>query len=168
MRALVLLVSLVPLVAQISSPGRPISAAQIAAWRSRIRSTLFANPPPPTLKPEFHGRFEPEPDVIAERVTFGTQFGMKVPAILYLPKKRQGRVPALVVVNGHGGDKYSWYAFYSGILYARAGAVVLTFDPAGEGERNRIASRVPGRMIWNGKAHSGPDRSLLPSCLPAV
>ena len=40
------------------------------------------------------------------------------------------------MVNGHGGDKYSWYAFYAGILYARAGAAVLTYDPIGEGERN--------------------------------
>ena len=47
-----------------------------------------------------------------------------------------GRVPGLIVVNGHGGSKISWYAFYSGILYARAGAVVLTYDPAGESERN--------------------------------
>ena len=42
----------------------------------------------------------------------------------------------MVVVNGHGGDKYSWYALYTGILYARAGAVVVTYDPIGEGERN--------------------------------
>ncbi|MFZ9748022.1 MAG: alpha/beta hydrolase family protein, partial [Opitutaceae bacterium] len=47
-----------------------------------------------------------------------------------------GRAPALIIVNGHGGDKLSWYAFYSGILYARAGAVVLTYDPAGEAERH--------------------------------
>ena len=45
-------------------------------------------------------------------------------------------MPGLIVVNGHGGDKYTWYAFYAGILYARAGAVVLTYDPIGEGERN--------------------------------
>jgi dienelactone hydrolase len=45
-------------------------------------------------------------------------------------------MPGLIVVNGHGGDKYSWYAFYAGILYARAGAAVLTYDPIGEGERN--------------------------------
>jgi hypothetical protein len=45
-------------------------------------------------------------------------------------------MPGIVVVNGHGGDKYTWYAFYAGILYARAGAVVLTYDPIGEGERN--------------------------------
>ena len=44
--------------------------------------------------------------------------------------------PALIVVNGHGGDKSSWYAYWAGILYARAGAVVLTYDPIGEYERN--------------------------------
>jgi dipeptidyl aminopeptidase/acylaminoacyl peptidase len=74
---------------------------------------------------------------VAERVTYATQFGLRVPAILYLPKERREKVPALIVVNGHGGDKYSWYAFYAGILYARAGAAVLTYDPIGEGERNR-------------------------------
>jgi hypothetical protein len=45
-------------------------------------------------------------------------------------------MPGIVVVNGHGGDKYSWYAFYTGLLYAQAGATVLTYDPIGEGERN--------------------------------
>jgi hypothetical protein len=45
-------------------------------------------------------------------------------------------MPGIVVVNGHGGDKASWYAYYTGVLYARAGAVVLTYDPIGEGERN--------------------------------
>jgi hypothetical protein len=39
-------------------------------------------------------------------------------------------------VNGHSGDKTSWYAYYTGILYARAGAVVVTYDPVGEDERN--------------------------------
>jgi dienelactone hydrolase len=45
-------------------------------------------------------------------------------------------MPGLIVVDGHGGDKYSWYSFYAGILYAQAGAVVVTYDPIGEGERN--------------------------------
>jgi dienelactone hydrolase len=79
-------------------------------------------------------------------VTYGTQFGLRVPAIVYLPdplpKTSNGKVPAFIVVNGHGGDKFSWYAFYTGILYARAGAVVLTYDPTGEGERN--AQRLSG------------------------
>jgi dienelactone hydrolase len=118
-------------------PAAPASQAQLDQWQARIRSTLFVPDPLPPLEPETHGRFQPAPGVIAERVSYGTQFGLRVPAILYLAEKRVGKVPALVVVNGHGGDKFTWYAFYAGILYARSGAAVLTFDPIGEGERNR-------------------------------
>ena len=117
--------------------GQALSPVQEAEWRSRIRRTLFVPEALPDLEARTHGRFEPEPGVVAERVSYGTQFGMRVPAILYLPKSLPaGKIPAFIVVNGHGGDKFSWYAFYSGILYARAGAAVLTYDPTGEGERN--------------------------------
>ena len=108
-----------------------------AQWRKTIRDVLLIPNPLPALVPRTHGRFEPAPGVTAERVTYGTQFGMRVPAILYLPRPLPpSKIPALIIVNGHGGDKYSWYAFYAGILYARAGAAVLTYDPTGEGERN--------------------------------
>jgi len=115
----------------------PPTPARQQDWRSQIRAALFIPDRLPPVDPKTHGQFEPEPGIVAERVTYATQFGLRVPAILYMPKQRQGKVPALIVVNGHGGDKYSWYAFYSGILYARAGAAVLTYDPVGEGERHR-------------------------------
>ena len=123
--------------AQDSERGTRLSAHQRDALRREIRSTLFVPDPLPNLDAQTHGRFEPAPGVVAERVTYATQFGMRVPAILYLPKERRDKIPALIVINGHGGDKYSWYAFYTGVLYARAGAAVLTYDPIGEGERNR-------------------------------
>jgi dienelactone hydrolase len=108
-----------------------------ARWRRTIRDALLIPDPLPQLAPRSHGRFKPAPGVTAERVTYGTQFGMRVPAILYLPDPLPAsKIPAFIVVNGHGGDKYSWYAFYAGVLYARAGAAVLTYDPTGEGERN--------------------------------
>jgi dienelactone hydrolase len=113
-----------------------LAADQPRVWREQIKTALSVSNPLPPLAPETHGKFEPEPGVIAERVTYGTQFGLRIPAILYLPKERKGKIPALIVVNGHGGDKFSWYAFYSGVSYARGGAAVLTYDPAGEGERN--------------------------------
>jgi dienelactone hydrolase len=107
-----------------------------AALRSRIRQTLFVPNALPAPDGEIRGNFSPEPGIVADRVTYATEFGMRVPAIVYHPSGRTTRRPALIVVNGHGGDKYSWYSVYAGILFARAGAVVLTYDPAGEGERN--------------------------------
>src|SRR5206468_6722037 len=103
---------------------------------AQIRSVLSIPDPLPSLETESYGRFEPTEGVVAEQVSYRTQFGLRVPAILYLPKSHTGKLPALIVVNGHGGDKYSWYAFYSGMIYARGGAAVLTYDPIGEGERN--------------------------------
>jgi dienelactone hydrolase len=112
------------------------AADQPAVWRQQIRKALSVPAPLPPLEAKTHSSFEPEPGVVAERVTYGTQFGLRVPAILYRPKEHTGKIPALIVVNGHGGDKFSWYAFYAGVAYARAGSAVLTYDPAGEGERN--------------------------------
>ena len=52
---------------------------------------------------------------------------MLVPAIVYRPRQQHGRIPGIVVVNGHGGDKFSWYAFYSGMMFARAGAMSISW-----------------------------------------
>jgi dienelactone hydrolase len=114
----------------------PPDGARLESWRAEIRRTLSVPDPLPPLDPATHGGFAIDDQVRAERVEYGTQSGMRVPAILYLPRRCSGKIPGLLVVPGHGGDKYAWYAVYAGALYARAGAAVLTFDPAGEGERN--------------------------------
>jgi len=126
--------------------ARQFTAEQRESLCAEIRDNFFVPDPLPPLNPVTHRRFEPAPGVVAEATTYATQFGTRVPAVLYLPKSKpktvEGRVPGFIVVNGHGGDKYSWYSYYSGILYAQAGAAVLTYDQAGEGERN--ASRKSG------------------------
>ena len=116
---------------------RPAQAATPDELRRRIAETLFVPDPQPPLDPVRHGTFEPVPGVVAERISYGTEFGMRIPAILYRPAHPSAeKAPALIVVNGHGGDKYAWYSPWTGILYAKAGAFVLTYDPIGEGERN--------------------------------
>jgi dienelactone hydrolase len=115
------------------APGKPDREEE----RARIKAALFVPNPLPALKPETYGQFEPAAGVIGERVSYATDYGLRVPAIVYRPRQLPpGRMPGIVVVNGHGGDKFSWYSLYTGILYARAGAVVVTYDPIGEGERN--------------------------------
>ena len=113
-----------------------VDARQYAQWRKEIKQALFIPEKLPVLAVQSYGSFSPVEGVVAERVTYGTLYGMRVPAIVYRPAKISGHVPGMVVVNGHSGDKTSWYAYYAGILYARAGAVVVTYDPVGEDERN--------------------------------
>ena len=119
-----------------SNAIRPATALQFDQWRRQIKQALFIPDPLPPLAPKNYGAFSPAAGVIAERVTYGTSYGMRIPAIVYRPSKKGARLPGIAIVNGHSGDKTSWYAFYSGILYARAGAVVVTYDPVGEDERN--------------------------------
>ena len=119
-------------------PASPPPPPQYDLQRMQIKHALFIPDTLPSLAIHNYGSFSPSPGIIAERVTYATLYGMRVPAIVYRPAKSNGRLPGLVVVNGHSGDKTAWYAYYTGILYARAGAVVVTYDPIGEDERNTI------------------------------
>jgi dienelactone hydrolase len=111
---------------------------QVATWRKQIKQALFIPDPLPKLKTESYGTFNPTPEVTAERISYSTEYGVRVPAIVYHPtiNNTKTKLPAMVLVNGHGADKSSWYSYYTAILYARLGAVVLTYDPIGAGESN--------------------------------
>jgi dienelactone hydrolase len=115
-------------------------AAEKQNWeelRKHIERTLHVPDPIPKLQAKTYGQFSPAPGVDAERVAYSTDYSLRVPAIVYHSAGATiTKHPAIVIVNGHGGDKSSWYAYWAGILYARAGAVVLTYDPIGEYERN--------------------------------
>lgn len=114
----------------------PASDAQFARWRDQAKAALFIPKTMPAVAAHDFGSFTAMPGVVAHRVTYGTQYGMRVTAIVYHPEHVNGKLPAVVVVAGHGGSKSTWYEVYAGLLYASAGAVVVTFDPIGEEERN--------------------------------
>ena len=116
-------------------------AAKPSEWqdlRQQIRTTLHVPEDLPALREKVYGQLKVAPDVVADRVSYATGYDLRVPAIVYRqPGATITKHPAIVIVNGHGGDKASVYAYWAGILYARAGAVVLTYDPIGEYERNK-------------------------------
>ena len=114
----------------------PATDEQFARWREQAKAALFIPALPAPVAANDFGTFVPMPGVIAHRITYGTQFGMRVTAIVYRPDHVIGKLPAVIVVAGHGGSKSTWYEVYAGLLYASAGAVVVTFDPIGEDERN--------------------------------
>jgi dienelactone hydrolase len=107
-------------------------------WREQVRAALFLPKQMPAVAARDFGNFVPMPGVVARRITYASQYGMRIPAILYGPDHGFGKLPAIVVVAGHGGDKTTWYEVYAGLLYASAGAMVVTYDPVGEDERNAL------------------------------
>ena len=73
-----------------------------AQWRRDIRTALHVSDDGPDLGPRTHSVFCPTEGVRAERVSYGTQFGMRIPGILYLPDPMPAeRVPGLIVVNAN-------------------------------------------------------------------
>ncbi len=107
-------------------PASSLTAKQRAAreqqWRKEIRHQLYVPEKLPPLEAKVWSSFTPVAGVIADRVTYQTAGGMVVPAIVYRPEHSKGKLPGIVVVNGHGGDKYSWYAFWSGMAFGNVDA----------------------------------------------
>jgi dienelactone hydrolase len=146
----------VPELPAASTLSAAAQAKRIQQWRTTIRKQLFIPDTLPKLNAKTWSTFSPTPGVLADRVTYATADGMIVPAIVYRPdpkvlllKDKKAKLPGIVIVNGHGGDKFSWYAFYSGMMFAKAGAIVVTYDPIGEGERSiDRASRTGEHDVW--------------------
>ena len=117
--------------------AHPASATQVREWRTAMRRALFIPEPLPKPATEVYSTTEITPGVTLEKTSYVTAYGLRVPADVFRPTHPPaGKMPAIVVIDGHGADKASWYSWYTGVLYAKAGAVVLTYDPIGEGERN--------------------------------
>jgi dienelactone hydrolase len=129
-------------------PNQPATKAQVEAWRRDMKKALFIPDPLPKLETENYSSVEITPGVTVEKISYRTAYGLRVPAVVYRPTKPYHHMPAIVVVNGHGGDKSSWYSYYTGILYAKTGAIVLTYDPIGEGERNDDHKDFTGEHDW--------------------
>jgi hypothetical protein len=128
------------LLTTLAAAQTPATTSRDDAWRAQIRQALDIPATLPALNPRLYSTFAPTPGVLADRVPYATADDMIVPAIIYRPDPKTthytGKLPGIVIVNGHGSDKFGWYAFYSGMMFAKAGAVVVTYDMIGEGERN--------------------------------
>ena len=87
------------------------------------------------LQPESRGLVGRD-GIVIEKWIWTSEEGSRIPSVLYLPKVRKGKVPAIVLTFGHGGSKSSWQYVYMAQLYAKMGVACLALDPIGEEERN--------------------------------
>ena len=77
-------------------------------------------------------------DFIVQNVIYDSRPDFPVSANLYIPKKREGKVPGVIFLCGHAFDgKFSDTYQAVMISLCRKGCVVLGIDPIGQGERRQ-------------------------------
>lgn len=70
--------------------------------RDKLNDLLLYRPAAVPLKPEVLERTERD-DHVREKVLYSTSANTRVPAYVLLPKKRAGKLPAIVDLHSHGG-----------------------------------------------------------------
>ena len=81
------------------------------------------------------------------RVEFNGIEGDRVSGHLYLPKKINGRVPAVLVQHGVGDKKHAEYIVECCRMLTARGIIALAIDAPGRGERKAPGKRGPS--MWN-------------------
>ncbi len=104
--------SLYPTLEQLAARGDyPLSFlnsrfTSVDAWRSEARAAVMAAlgpaPAPVDPRPEVVDRRDMG-DYTREKILFSTRPEFRVPAYVLVPKRRQGRGPAIVDLHSHGG-----------------------------------------------------------------
>jgi cephalosporin-C deacetylase-like acetyl esterase len=104
-----------------------------------------AGPPPVKVT----GRLEAD-DYTIEKLAYESLPGYFVSALLYLPKKRGGKVAGVLSPCGHSavGKADPTYQTLH-INLAKRGYAVLTYDPVGQGERSQFWDKDRGRSRFN-------------------
>jgi hypothetical protein len=108
------------------------------------------------LLPESRGKLDMG-EIVVEKLIFSSEPGLRVPAVLYRPRKTAEPGPAIVLTCGHAGSKSQPYYAYAGQLYARLGVICLVLDPIGEEERHitgEMGTRAhdPAEVVFRAEA----------------
>jgi len=82
--------------------------------------------------------------LVIENIVFQSREGVYVPANLYLPEKREGKIPAVLFQGGHD-SRGRFTPRYQSVCrtIAKAGIAVLFIDHIGQGERNSYPEIYP-------------------------
>jgi len=136
----------------------------VVSYQRKVRraaNRAFRPRPPRTpLNPSTTGRIELE-HLDIEKVLFESRPGCLVTGNLYLPKDLSGRAPGVLAPCGHtdNGKAAPLYQQFCQRL-ARAGFVVLIYDPFSQGERDQYYGVQDPLVSQNTFAHNMMGKQL--------
>ncbi len=125
-------------------------------YRQQLREMLGLDPLPERtpLHPVVTGTLERD-DFKVEKLYFQSRPHLYVTANLYLPKKRTGRVPAILYLCGHSPSVANGVSFgnktkfqHHGAWFARNGYVCLVIDTLQMGEIEGIHHGTYSKNMW--------------------
>ena len=98
-----------------------------------------------------------------QNIVFQSQPGVWVTANLYLPAEAHNEMPGIIILHSLHGPKTQFELQDMGIIWARAGCVVLVIDQVGYGER--ITTYPWDRSNYNARYVEGEQLYLVGSSL---
>jgi cephalosporin-C deacetylase-like acetyl esterase len=132
--------------------------------RKELRETLgnFPWDDRPPIGARITGRID-HGDHVVEKVLYESLPGLYVTALAYMPKNRQGRVPAVICVNGHWPNAKATDLIQQRCMgLARMGVIAFCQDVIGTGERQAFAGSPPENYhgFYRGATPRIVDRTL--------
>lgn len=94
-----------------------------------------------TLTKEWDKTFPQSDKVNHSKVTFHNRYGITLAADMYVPKKAEGKIPALAVSGPFGAVKEQCSGFYAQEM-AERGFLTIAFDPSFTGESGGLPRYV--------------------------
>ncbi|MBR4664549.1 MAG: acetylxylan esterase, partial [Lentisphaeria bacterium] len=115
----------------------------VAETRAKVRSCFQFPAEKCPLNAKVTGTAD-YPEFTMEKVMFQSRENYTVTANFFLPKKREGKIPAVLFVCGHAGEGKGSATYQTAMRgLAMRGFAVLAIDPVGQGERHQFLD-VPG------------------------
>ena len=115
----------------------------IAETRTKVRFCFQFPAEKCLLNAKITGKLD-DPEFTMEKIMFRSRKNYTVTANFYLPKKREGRVPAILFVCGHAAEGKASVTYRTAMLgLVMRGFAVLAIDPVGQGERHQFLD-IPG------------------------
>ena len=103
--------------------------------KMKLSNLLGPLPAKTPLNAKITGTIEKE-DYTVEKILFESIPGFYVTAALFLPRSREGKIPAIIYASGHTDNGFRSDTYQHIIInLVKKGFAVFAFDPVGQGER---------------------------------